>query len=76
MIRKGGYDKGLIEATRIYLRNMIRRAKDPDFLTMPIKAVIGDSVSKGWVSLWEAYGTFTKSTASACRGFTRTSRCR
>jgi glyoxylase-like metal-dependent hydrolase (beta-lactamase superfamily II) len=55
VISKGGYDKGLIEATRIYLRNMIRRAKDPEFLTMPIEAVIGDAVGKGWVTLWEPY---------------------
>jgi cyclase len=48
-------DKGLIEATRIYLRNMIRRAKDPKFLSMPIKTVIGESVAKGWVTLWEPY---------------------
>ncbi len=55
VIRKGGYDKGLIEATRIYLRNMIRRAKDPGFLDMPIEAVIGESLDKGWISLWEPY---------------------
>jgi glyoxylase-like metal-dependent hydrolase (beta-lactamase superfamily II) len=55
VIRKGGYDKGLIEATRIYLRNMIRRAKDPDFLNISLEAVIGVSLDKGWVSLWEPY---------------------
>lgn len=55
VIRKGGYDKGLMEATRIYLRNMVRRAKDLDFLTMPIETVISDSVAKVWVSLWEPY---------------------
>ena len=55
MIRKGGYDKGLIEATRIYLRNMIRRAKDPDFLNISLEALIGVSLDKGWVSLWEPY---------------------
>ena len=55
VIRKGGYDKGLIEATRIYLRNMVRRAKDEGFLEMPIEAVIGESLSKGWITLWEPY---------------------
>ena len=55
VIRKGGYDKGLIEATRIYLRNMIRRAKDPDFLNISLEAVIGVSLDKGWISLWEPY---------------------
>ena len=55
VIRKGGYDKGLIDATQVYLRNMIRRAKDENFLTMPIETVIGESVGKGWVTLWEPY---------------------
>ena len=55
VIRRGGYDKGLIEATRIYLRNMIRRSKDEGFLEMPIEAVIGELLSKGWISLWEPY---------------------
>jgi cyclase len=55
VIRKGGYDKGLIDATRIYLHNMLRKAKDNDFLNLPLEAVIGESVAKGWVTLWEPY---------------------
>ena len=46
VIRKGGYDKGLIDATRVYLRNMIRRAKDDGFLQMPIETVIAEVGSK------------------------------
>jgi cyclase len=34
---------------------MIRRAKDPDFLNISLEAVIGVSLDKGWVSLWEPY---------------------
>jgi cyclase len=55
VIRKGGYDKGLIAATRVYLRNMLRRAKNDDFINLPLEAVIGESVAKGWVTLWEPY---------------------
>jgi glyoxylase-like metal-dependent hydrolase (beta-lactamase superfamily II) len=55
VIKKGGYDKGLIDATRVYLRNMLRRAKDDDFLNLPLETPISESVAKGWVTLWEPY---------------------
>jgi cyclase len=55
VIKKGGYDKGLIDATAVYLKNMVKRAHNPDYLNTPIEAVISESVAKGWVSLWEPY---------------------
>lgn len=64
-----------LRGTRIYLRNMIRRAKDPDFLNISREAVIGVSLDKGWISLWSLIDTFTTSTAGGCMTSTRTSRC-
>ncbi|AWC21821.1 Beta-lactamase precursor [Aminobacter sp. MSH1] len=55
VIEKGGYDDTLIDATKIYLRNMTLRAKDADFLTMPLETAVEESLTKGWISVWKPY---------------------
>jgi glyoxylase-like metal-dependent hydrolase (beta-lactamase superfamily II) len=50
-----GYDKTLIAATLSYLRKVILRAHDPDYLKGTLEEYVADSVAKGWVSLWWAY---------------------
>jgi cyclase len=55
VIANGGYRKTLIDATLDYLRRMVARAHDPDFLQSSMDEYVHDSVSKGWVSPWWAY---------------------
>jgi glyoxylase-like metal-dependent hydrolase (beta-lactamase superfamily II) len=55
VIANGGYGTTLIDATLDYLRRIVARAHDADFLTGSLDDYVHDSVSKGWVSPWWAY---------------------
>ena len=55
VIRKGGYQKTFIDTTVDYITKMLSRAKDQGYLDSPLEAYIGDSVKKGWISLYEPY---------------------
>jgi cyclase len=55
VIARGGYRTTLIDATRDYLRRMVARAHDPEYLKGSLESYVHDSVSKGWVSIWWAY---------------------
>src|ERR1700733_3163325 len=55
VISHGGYQTTLIDATLDYLRKVIMRSHDPDYLQGSLEDYVGDSVNKGWVSIWWAY---------------------
>jgi glyoxylase-like metal-dependent hydrolase (beta-lactamase superfamily II) len=55
VISHGGYQKTLIEATLNYMRRLVLRAHDADYLQGTLEDYVADSVSKGWVSIWWAY---------------------
>ena len=55
VIARGGYQTTLIDATLNYLHKVIARAHDPDYLKGTLEEYVGDSVKKGWVSIWWAY---------------------
>jgi cyclase len=55
VIANGGYPTTLIDATMDYLRRMVARAHDSDYLKGSLDDYVHDSVSKGWVSPWWAY---------------------
>ncbi len=55
VIRQGGYDKTLIDATYNYISRMLMRAHDNNFLDSKLESFIADSLEKGWVTLWEPY---------------------
>ena len=55
LISHGGYRTTLIDATLDYLRQVIRRSHDPDYLQGSLEDYVRDSVGKGWVSIWWAY---------------------
>jgi glyoxylase-like metal-dependent hydrolase (beta-lactamase superfamily II) len=55
VIANGGYRTTLIDATQDYLRRMVARAHDPDYLKGSLDDYVQDSVGKGWVSVWWAY---------------------
>jgi glyoxylase-like metal-dependent hydrolase (beta-lactamase superfamily II) len=55
VISQGGYRKTLIDATAGYLRQLVMHAHDPDYLKGTLEDYIGDSIQKGWVSIWWAY---------------------
>ena len=55
VIAAGGYRTTLIDATRNYLRKMVERAHDPDYLKGSLDSYVHDSVDNGWVSVWWAY---------------------
>jgi len=43
------------DATLSYMRKVILRAHDPNSLQGSLEDYVGDSVGKGWVSIWCAY---------------------
>jgi cyclase len=55
VISHGGYQTTLIDATLGYLRKVITRSHDPDYLQGSLEDYVGDSVKNGWVSIWWAY---------------------
>jgi len=55
VISHGGYGTTLIDATLDYLRKIIVRAHDPGHLDGTLEDYVGESVRKGWVSVWWAY---------------------
>jgi len=55
VIRQGGYTKTLIDATRQYITRMVNRAHEEKYLESKLEEYIGDSIEKGWISLWEPY---------------------
>jgi len=55
VISRGGYRATLIDATQEYLRKLILRAHDTNYLSGTLEDYVGDSVEKGWVSIWWAY---------------------
>jgi glyoxylase-like metal-dependent hydrolase (beta-lactamase superfamily II) len=54
-ISRGGYGTTLIDATQDYLRKLIQHAHDANYLNGTLEDYVGDSVKKGWVSIWWAY---------------------
>jgi len=55
VIAHGGYRTTLIDATSDYLRKVILRSHDADYLNGTLEEYVADSVRKGWVSIWWAY---------------------
>jgi cyclase len=55
VIMAGGYTKSFIDATVEYDTNMLRHAKDPGYLSMPIEAMIPNALAAGAVSIYEPY---------------------
>ena len=55
VISNGGYRTTLVDATLSYLRKVILRSHDPDYTNGTLEDYVGDSVKKGWVSIWWAY---------------------
>ena len=55
VIKRGGYDKTLIDATIDYITRMLSRAHEPSYLDGTMEEYIGDSLAKGWVHAFEAY---------------------
>jgi cyclase len=55
VIRKGGYGKTFIDATSNYITAMLMHSHDADFLSLPVEALVGESLAKGWVHAFEPY---------------------
>jgi cyclase len=55
VISTGGYSTTLIDATLVYLRQVILRSHDAGYTSGSLQDYVGDSVKKGWVSVWWAY---------------------
>jgi glyoxylase-like metal-dependent hydrolase (beta-lactamase superfamily II) len=55
VIMTGGYDKTLIDATMAYVRRMLTRAHDADYLHGTMEDYIGPEAAKGWVHPFEPY---------------------
>jgi glyoxylase-like metal-dependent hydrolase (beta-lactamase superfamily II) len=54
-IAAGGYAPTLIDATLAYLRKLRARAGEAHDQTGSLEDYVGDSVARGWVSVWWAY---------------------
>ena len=55
VISSGGYRPSLIDATLDYLRKVILRSHDRDYKSGTLEDYVGESVKKGWVSIWWGY---------------------
>lgn len=55
VIAAGGYGRGLIDATRSYVRALVERSHDANFRQQPLESFIGPALERGDVSLWWAY---------------------
>jgi cyclase len=68
VISHGGYQTTLIDATLSYLRKVISRSHDPDYLQGSLEDYVSDSVRNGWVSIWWAYYAPHKANLSKVSG--------
>jgi cyclase len=55
VIRQGGYDKTLIDATVDYVTQMLSRARDAGYLDGTMEDYVGHQAAKGWIRLFEPY---------------------
>lgn len=55
VIKKGGFDTTLIDATIDYVAKMLSRAHDPGYLQATMEDFIGEQAAKGWVHPFEPY---------------------
>ena len=55
VIAHGGYTTDLIDATRQYLRRLVRHSHDPDFLHQSLDSYISSPVRGSTVHVWWAY---------------------
>ena len=51
VISRGGYPTTLIDATQVYLRKLILRAHDANYLSGPLEDYVGDSVERVGLSV-------------------------
>jgi glyoxylase-like metal-dependent hydrolase (beta-lactamase superfamily II) len=54
-IAAGGYSPTLIDATLSYLKKLTTRVGEAHYLSGSLEDYVGDSVARGWVSIWWAY---------------------
>jgi hypothetical protein len=55
VIKNGGFDTTLIDATIDYVSKVLTRAHDTDFLQGSMEDYLGDSAAKGWIRPFEPY---------------------
>jgi cyclase len=55
VIMKGGYSKTLIDATAAYVKRMLEKSHDADYLSGTMEDYIGAAAGKGWVHPFEPY---------------------
>ena len=55
MIEAGGYDRGLIEATRRYVEKLLRCKTEPDLARQDLQSFIADDLTDGHVKYFPAY---------------------
>lgn len=55
VIRGGGYDKSIIDATAAYVRKVITKAHDANYLTGTMEDYIGEDVKLGAIHVFEPY---------------------
>jgi glyoxylase-like metal-dependent hydrolase (beta-lactamase superfamily II) len=70
-IRKGGYDKTLIDATPNYVTKMLTRAHDADYLEGRWSTIS----AKGWVHFFEPYARCTSKISRSSTTIGRTRHC-
>ena len=55
VIKDGGYNKTLIDATVNYITRMVSRAHDKDFLKSSMKSYLREEFEQGWIHYYEPY---------------------
>ena len=55
MIASGGYPPGLIDATEQYIRTLLRCADEPGLDELPLRELIGESLTTGSLHYFAPY---------------------
>lgn len=55
VVMNGGYDRTFIDATILYITNMLKHSHDKDFLNAKMEDYIGDFAQKGTIHVFEPY---------------------
>ena len=70
-IGEGGYDRGLLEATRRYVEALLRCRHDPALAARGLRAFIRDDLQAGRVRYFEAYETVHRDNVARVLGRSR-----
>ncbi len=71
VIAAGGYEAGLIAATKAYLERLLSRLDDPAIDTEPLSAFVAPEIEEGWIGYFAPYEEVHRENIAALRKVAR-----